>query len=284
MATAIGGLYSRNYLQNDTLVQDSARFRKRIGAFFNNIFPRRGIRNELSKSLEISLGVEVPTSGFHVIEGAIYDVEQLLEKAKIIDVLDSITIIYQQTKSDDWKEFVENAFREEGLNYTLDEKCGVHPYVDAEFQQNKSSTLRCLQKEGLDGVKHEFEQAFDNLRQKNNKGAIKSINEAVESLVKNMADIKEANLDKAMPKLLPIIEEIYKKDIPLKDASKAMQRSLIDWNTSCHQYRHGKDADKINNPSDEYTILMLSQGAAYIRWLLDVEQLYITQKNNSVIA
>jgi hypothetical protein len=281
MATVIGGLYSRNYLQNDTLVQDSARFRKRIGAFFNQKLDRY---NDLcGKTILRDLGVELKISS---VRGTIvtYQIAKFLEQTEIRDVLDSITIIYQISNSDSWKECVENAFRDEGLNYTLDEKCGVHLYVDAQFQQNKSSTLRCLQKEGLDGVKHEFEQAFDNLRQKNNKGAIKSINEAVEALAKNMADIKEANLDKAMPKLLPIIEEIYKKDIPLKDASKAMQRSLIDWNTSCHQYRHGKDADKINNPSDEYTILMLSQGAAYIRWLLDVEHLYITQKNHSVIA
>ena len=57
-----------------------------------------------------------------------------------------------------------------------------------------------------------------------------------------------------------------------------MIESLKNWNKSCHNYRHGKDADKINNPSEEYTILMLSQGASYIRWLLDIEQLYINTK------
>lgn len=193
---------------------------------------------------------------------------------------------YSQLDGREWKNFVEKAFREEGLDYTLDEECGVHPYVDAEFQQNKISTLRCLDKEELRGVKHEFEQAFDKLNssRQDTKGAIKAINEAVEKLAKNMEGINEKNLDKAISKLDDILNEIYKNDKVLLDASRAVKRSLNEWNVSCQQYRHGKDADKINNPSEEYTILMLSLGASYIRWLLDVEQLYIKAKELAEIV
>lgn len=231
--------------------------------------------------IKIELGPNLPSN----LEGSSYNniyAKQFFRDAEIDDVLDSITLIHKIIPRPKWKEFVERAFREEGLDYTLDEECGVHPYVDAEFQHNKTSTLRCLQKEELKGVKHEFEQAFDKLNssRKDTKGAIKAINEAVEKLAKNMDGINEKNLDEAIPKLDNILNEVYKKDKVLLDASKAVKKSLKEWNISCHQYRHGKDADKINNPSDEYTILMLSQGASYIRWLLDVEQLYIKAKES----
>ena len=284
----IGGLYSRNYLKKDKLVDDSERFRNRIAAYFNKKAVDINARNFCGINIEIELGISIDKTCY--IDGTQkYNLDILFLSDDISDVLGSITLIYKYgvIARDDWKNFVERVFREEGLNYTLDEKCGVHPYVDEEFQQNKLTTLRCLEKEGLTAVKHEFEQAFENLRSNNkdNKGAIKAINEAIETLVKNMNGLENVNnLDKAIPKLKNVIEKAYKDDKIIIDASKQMVESLRQWNSSCHQYRHGQKTTKPNQPTDEYTILMLSQGASYIRWLLDIEKLYIDSTNKEEIA
>jgi hypothetical protein len=284
MTVQKGELYSRNYLKKEKLEKDSVRFRKRIATYFSLLNSSSHIGTEFCTNLELQ-GVDVPRGE----SGHGYSTKAFFETAAINDILDSITILnetmnqpcYSQLDGRKWKNFIEIAFREEGLDYTLEEKCGVHPYVDAEFQQNKTSTLSFLDKEELKGVKHEFEQAFDKLNssRKDTKGAIKAINEAVEALVKGLNDIgRPDTLGQALSKLEGFINKIYENEKVGLAASKDMIESLKNWNKSCHNYRHGKDADKINNPSEEYTILMLSQGASYIRWLLDIEQLYINTK------
>lgn len=59
--------------------------------------------------------------------------------------------------------FVDRAFREENLNYELDEYGGVHPLIDLEFQHNRLSALAVLGGPRYINVAKSAASAFDRI-------------------------------------------------------------------------------------------------------------------------
>jgi hypothetical protein len=107
-------------------------------------------------------GIEIPFLQNHG-----WMVSDVFTKNDLRDVLDSITLIYQclqkrgrSPTGHEWKSFVTRCLKEENVGYQLDAECGVHYFVDEEFERNRFSTLTALNEPELQGVKAAYEDAY----------------------------------------------------------------------------------------------------------------------------
>ena len=174
-------------------------------------------------------------------------------------------------------EFVSSAFREEGLAYTIDSKGGVHPFVDAEFQRNRQSALRALGGSRYSNVDYAFQAAFGRLtlREIDTKAAVRDIFDAAESLFKLILAPKNPELTaRAIEKeLLPIIARTpATSDAVARHAMGRALSAFAKWVEACRPYRHGQQAETVVAPPLELALLLLSQGASFLRWLGEIDQ------------
>jgi len=144
----------------------------------------------------LEIGAEVPSVY------SSYSVSEFFENTELRDLLDSITVIYEAISSagfgesaDRWKDFVARALSEDNLGYQLDEKCGVHYLVDEEFERNRYSTLLALDNPRYSSIRTAYDMAYQYLdnHPMDTKGAVRSIFESIEILVKQMVDTKNLN-------------------------------------------------------------------------------------------
>src|SRR5216684_2887500 len=109
----------------------------------------------------------------------------------IRDVLDTVTVLYDTlhqgshgSLAEQWLEFVCEVFNDEHLNYRIDINGVVHPFVDAEFEVNRTAALDVLNDPKFGEARRDFDAAFQHLRDENGKEAIKAMFPAVETAAK----------------------------------------------------------------------------------------------------
>ncbi len=128
-----------------------------------------------------------------------YNTSQFFEAAEIRDVLDSVTVIYQAldgrglAMADRWNQFVTRVLKEENIGYRLDSKCGVHYFVDEEFERNRFSSLQSLDDPKYSGVRDAYEAAYRHMDSDppDTKATVRSMFESLEILVRQMVQGKE---------------------------------------------------------------------------------------------
>lgn len=219
-------------------------------------------------------GIEVP-----YFQNFGFSISDVFKKNELRDVLDSITLIYRSLKqrghvqlSNNWKSFVVRAFKEENVAYRLDEECGVHYFVDEDFERNRFSTLSALNDPEHLGIKAAYEDAYRHLDNTppDTKAAARSIFEALEILTKQLVTTKNLNrwvLENSLKKLA--IETL---------AHDSIQRLVISdmfngfgmWVDGMHNYRHGQPQVEPVAPSEELIVYMLSSGSSFLRLLLEI--------------
>ena len=98
-------------------------------------------------------------------------------------------------RAEDWKSFVSRALREENLGYTVDTQCGVHYFVDEEFERGRSATLAILQHTDYVAVRAAYDDAFRHIDADppDTKASVRSLFESVEILVRRMIDTRNLN-------------------------------------------------------------------------------------------
>jgi len=157
--------YSQLYIERGNRLPDSQRMRVRLGAFADNRL-NFDDRAAIAKQITETLGVDVP----HL---AIYGphLHKFLQIADLRDALDAITILGRTFGAGgkhpiarDWWRHVRAVFVEEHLQYRLDDTGIVHPFIDAEFEANRSATLEALSDARLGEARADFEAAFRHLR------------------------------------------------------------------------------------------------------------------------
>lgn len=265
-----GKRFSLVYLDRAAPAKDSQRFRNRLAAYYWEHLQKEH-SDRIKRAMEREAGIEVP-----YINNWGFSVSDVFKKGQLRDVLDSITIVHQELLSAGWKAsavhwrgFVERTFREENVGYTLDGSCGVHYFVDQEFERNRVSTLSILDAPRYGAVRAAFEDSFRHLDSdpRDTKAAVRSIFESLEILTKQMVETK--NLNKW------IIENSLKekclasvKDDPIAQAvTSGLFSSIADWVDALHNYRHGQATEEPVAPSEELAIQIISTGSSHIRWL-----------------
>jgi hypothetical protein len=185
--------FSLIYLERSAPARDSQRFRNRLAAYYSD-YLYKYYDHEICKIIELETGAKVPSNAGY------YFLSNFFIKNELRDVLDSITLIYKTISNDSskvaWKKFVERVFKEESLGYKLDSKCGVHYFVDEEFERNRFSALSVLSKPQYAGIRAAYEAAYRHMDSvpADSKAAVRAMFEAIEILVKQMTQAK--NLSK----------------------------------------------------------------------------------------
>jgi len=231
-------------------------------------------RDRIVKSIQLEIGAEVP------FVYSSYSVSEFFKNTELRDLLDSITVIYEaisstgygQITADDWKNFVARALSEENLGYQLDEKCGVHFFVDEEFERNRYSTLLALDNPRYRSIRTAYDMAYQYLdnHPMDTKGAVRSIFESIEILVKQMVDTQNLNKWVVENTLKEKCLSCYESDATAKTVMSKMFDGFAQWVDSIHNYRHGQtDTDPVAPPVN-IAVYALSSGTAFLRWLIEL--------------
>jgi hypothetical protein len=268
-----GKRFSLVYLERAAPARDSQRFRNRLAAYYWEHL--HGDHKEpIRKALEREAGIEVPFIGNWG-----YSVSDVFKKGELRDLLDAITIVYQELirqgwrgRADGWKAFVGKSLREENVGYTVDEKCGVHYFVDEEFERNRAATLSVLDHPKYAGVRAALEDAYRHLDSDplDTKAAVRSVFEALEILVKQIVETKNLNKWIVENTLKTRCLTLYQADPVGTKVLAGLFDSLALWVDALHNYRHGQLAEEPVAPDESLCIQILSAGTSYVRWLAEL--------------
>lgn len=269
-----GKRFSLLYLNRSEPVRDSQRFRNRLAAFYWDEINKE--HKEIIKSiLQKEAGIEIPYfAGFG------FDLAGFFKKNELRDILDSITLVYQAlnlkgwpTLAKRWMSFVERCLREENVGYKLDAECGVHYFVDEEFERNRFSTLSVLDSPDLNGVKAAYEDAYRHLDNTppDTKAAARSIFESLEILTKQLVNTKNLNKWVLENTLKDKALEVLAKDETEKNVISEMFAGFGRWVDGMHNYRHGQPENEPVAPSEELAVYMLSTGSSFLRLLVEIK-------------
>lgn len=270
---SIGQRFSLLYLNRDEPARDSQRFRNRLDGFYMSNL-HKNHKDEIKKILQAEAGIEVP-----YLHNFGFNISGVFKKNELRDVLDCITLIYRTLKlrkyltlSSDWKEFVARALREENVGYQLDAECGVHYFVDEEFERNRFSTLTALNNPEHLGVKGAYEDAYRHLDNTppDTKAAARSIFEALEILTKQLVKTKSLNKWVLENSLKELAIETLAQDETQKLVIAEMFDGFGRWVDGMHNYRHGQPQVEPVAPSEELVVYMLSSGSSFLRLLLEI--------------
>lgn len=270
--------FSHLYTKKGKPERDSERARRRLYAFFQQIPDYH--HKDIAAVLNRRCGIDVVVGGYM---GTFYDFRRLFAEASIYDLLDSITWIIRVIEkpggdqvTERWMAGVRSVFKEDNLSYRLDDKGGVHFSVDEEFERDRVSTLRAIQAPRYGSVAADFERAHKALDEVNPdlKGAVKSVFEATETLfrlVDGTPTPPRLGKDQLGSNLTPIVEARYAGDAPALDTAKHAVASFQEWVIAAHVYRHGQPVETPHQPPLELAVLLLSQGAGFLRWLAEID-------------
>jgi hypothetical protein len=217
--------------------------------------------------------------------------DTFFQKGDIRDVLDAITHVFASLTAEaqaverifpseapvyravawKWRDFVRRVLVEEHTTYEVDDSCNVMFAVDEAYSLSRRATLSGLQRVEWQAVRPEFERAFEALDgDADTNAAVRAIAAAVESCLKIIVDNGIARVGPAEVEryLWPKFQELYEADEVAANASHQVLKSLSDWINATHQYRHGQQSSIEVHAPLELAIQSLSQGAAFIRWLV----------------
>jgi len=277
-----GQIFSRAYLQVTTPLKDSERFRVRLAIHFRENLQNL-VEDDLAYAIAHELGTVVLPMGGYATSGPSWDFGDFFESAKLRDLLDCITLAAttlrahaQHDLREKWLKFVSRAFLEEGLGYKLDSEGGVRFVVDEEFERNRQATISALGAPRYTAVAHLIESSFSRLDVEpfDTKTCWREVFEAVETLAKIVAGTR-ADLDSGFIQktLKPLAQSRYQQnDAAAQAAVATLVDGLGNWVNAGHKYRHGHNTQEPISPPLEVAVLFVSQGAGYIRWLVDLDQ------------
>ncbi|MDP4023767.1 hypothetical protein Q8W71_14115 [Methylobacterium sp. NEAU 140] len=72
--------------------------------------------------------------------------------------------------------------------------------------------------------------------------------------------------------LAPFVAQHYAADRPAQQAAEKLVQGFTDWVASAQFYRHGQGQEEPNQPPLEVAVMILSSGAAHLRWLVHIDQ------------
>ncbi len=268
----VGRRFSHVYLERGAPQSDSRRMRRRLSAYLYQ--HSRSIDLDLLEQwIELETGAEVGTiSGFYA-------------EANTSDVLDSITLCRQflggqrtSIEAAQWLGFVQRVFDEVNLGYRIDEEGGVHYSVDEEYERNRSATVAGLGDARYAAAAAEFEDAYTKMNHDppDTVGAVRSIFASIETLSKLI--VGDAKITRLGPTevekyLKPMAAAAYQNDPVAGDVANQTLNGFKAWTIAAQPYRHGQETEDPAPPPVELAVVILGAGAAFLRWLIELERL-----------
>lgn len=272
--------FSLLYIERGKPGPDSDRFRRRLSAFYFEKLDT--FTGDIIRDIHRELGAAIPygPGGFSIGE--------FFLKAALRDILDSVTVIYTVLKPKpherysgsglllaEWLAFVRRVFKEANLHYRVDDEGVVHYLVDEEFEHNRISVLRSLENKRYEGVRAAFEDAHSQLDSDpiNKKSAVRSMFESIEILAKLMLpEITRLNKAVVQKDLKEIALRKYVHDEVAAKTISTIFNGFSEWVDALHNYRHGQGKEEVVEPPLEFAVYVLSSGASFLRWLIEMDE------------
>jgi hypothetical protein len=264
----VGKPYNIVFIERGTPTDDSERLRRRFAAFINAC--RHDLRAQVAFAMNSELGADTNA----------LDIGNWFGSCTVPDLVSAVTHIYLslgklrwgdlQSK---WLDFAQRAFKEENIAYTVDDECGVHPAHDPEFDASRRATIAMLGKPRYAAARQFFDKSIADLKQpRDTRDAVRKTFEALENVAKLMCpgDIARLTDTEVKKYLQPIALE--GTNGTERNARGRMIVSLAEWVNACQQYRHAAGQPEPDAPSLDLAILLVSDGAAYPRWLITHDQ------------
>lgn len=273
----VGQRFSHVYLERGEPTSDSDRMRLRL---LNSAKAAIGIDEwDMASAISTEMGIDIGTPK---------DVRDFYLRGDLTDVLDSITILWRVAVDRDikphrgsspifshWVRVVRRIFKEENVGYSIDDEGGVHYLVDETFEQSKRATIRGLAAQRYGAVRYEFEAAYKalDIMPPDTKAAVRSTFESLETLFKLLLPrCQRLGTDEIKKQLKPLVEGIYPDGTPHRRAATLLITSFEKWVSAAHFYRHAQGVEEPAPPPMDLCILMMSQGAGWLRWLIEIDQ------------
>lgn len=277
----IGKLFTEVYKDRGAPSSDSPKFRIQLAGIFEEFIPNTGKdAYDLSRYLKTSAGIEVSEIGGYGQSG--YRFDKLISQSVIDELLDCITYFTHFIEArypralKSWINSVQSAFDKQNLNYEIDEKGGVHHRIDAAYLHSKSLTLACLAGVNFAAAHEEIEKAFYFLTQipPDNKMAVVNAFLAAENVFKiAIGDNKDLANNTVKSYLTTHVQKYYAgKDAATCQSTGRLVSSFASWADACHPYRHGQHDQNVVAPPDEVAISLVTTGADFIRWLVELSK------------
>ncbi|MBN6102104.1 hypothetical protein JR064_07995 [Xanthomonas sp. CFBP 8703] len=286
-----GELFSRQYIPRGAPTRDSALLRNRLDAYLQA--NHYGEYSQLASYLRQEGGLIISMFYSDKFNSTYFNFTQFFTQSPIEHVLSSITLVWRYFKATDrksvtkhdrsigyihpkataWREFVNRALREENVGYVADAECGVHFFVDEEFERNRASALACLASPRHAAVRAAFEQshAYLDSNPPDTKAAVRSSFESLEILAR-LIDPTSRNLNRWMVenKLKPLIvaTAINGAEGTMLDRAMDGFAQLVD---GIHTFRHGQGTSDPVAPSLPTAVYVASSTAAALRLLAPVD-------------
>ena len=263
--------YSLLYMNRGKRQPDSKRLRVRLAVNAEELIGPLGstYATEFGRYIGLRLGVRV----------SVGDLSGFFQQSEVQDVLDSITLAYEwlmasgsNEEAADWLTAAREAVEEEHLQYRVDDRGVVRPYVDQEMEDNRASALLSLSTPRFGEARSDFEAAFRHLRSGEGKQAIRMMFPAVEVAAKvlfpgRFSAFGPTDVDRSVK---PLVERKYAGNVPAVEAGKRLLESFKDWIIASHQYRHGPEMEAAAEPPQELVVAHLSAGSTFLRWMIEI--------------
>jgi hypothetical protein len=261
--------YSQLYIERGNRLLDSERFRVRLHAIFEeNLEELFGDR--IAKAVKASQGIDIQSGLRRYLFGRFF------RGAEIRDVLDFVTTVFDVVQNATyrkfWLESIATIFEEEHLGYRVDPEGIVHPYVDQQFEMTQRAAIEALNQDQFRQARTEFEAAFRHLRGRENIQALRMMFPAVETVAKVLfpGAFPRLTSNEVDRHIAPRMQARYVGNQPATDAANQLLAGMKNWINAAHQYRHGAGAEEPTNPPDDLVIALLSAGATYLRWIIEI--------------
>ena len=201
-------------------------------------------------------------------------------KCSVRDLLDTVTVTFthlrrQGVSATRWLNETRRIFSEERLAYEIDDSGIVHPAVDKEFQRNRQATVAGLQMPRYANSLAAFERISDELAAQppNGKEAWRAVFTSVEGLFKLMfPSAPQLNAAAVDANLMSLVQKLYQGDAVAQRAANKQVAAFKDWVDASHNYRHEAGSEEPVQPPIDLGVLAISNGAAFLRWLVSLDQ------------
>lgn len=285
----IGERFSFTYIEKGPPKTDSKTMRYRISQLFNKeaYLPKYmgksySGRNQLKatakpiiQALQEELGVPFQTN---VVSSPNQNWYLYFSNLTEVKFLDSFTVVYrvleENRTTEDFIHQVNRIFREENISYKLDAAGGVHPIIDIAFNSSKESVIRGMSNSKYDLSKRRIEEIDGYITgpEPDYVQAIRSVFGSAENIFKVMFNVPRLDKKSAVDKIGKRLQVMYDGHPTMQRSSAQVLQSFGAWVDAAHHYRHETGSSEPTQPDEALSIVLISEGMTFVRWLISIDQ------------
>ena len=179
---------------------------------------------------------------------------------------------------------LERIFAEEKVLLTLGKDLIIHPIVDDAFELQRVALIRGIKGGDYEAARKHLADTGEAYVAKPSDGAaaIRSVFLLAENIFKQMF-ARETSLKSSAAKveLSKVIAKIYPSRSQDRRIAEKQLLGFLKWIEGAHFCRHDPGRSEVSQPTDEISVLAVSEGFAFCRWLADLKRLNSRQHTNA---